>query len=88
MQAAQSDPAQRPHGLHGPWDSPGQNTGGQLFPSPGDLPHPGTEPRSPALQVDSLPAKPPQKPQRPVMCDKFRKIRRPLNVREMGLNLT
>ena len=31
---------------------------GQLFPSPGDLPNPRTEPRSPALQVDSLPAEP------------------------------
>ena len=28
------------------------------FPSPGDLPNPGIEPRSPALQVDSLPAEP------------------------------
>ena len=28
---------------------------GELFPSPADLPHPGIEPRSPALQVDSLP---------------------------------
>ena len=27
---------------------------GYPFPSPGDLPHPGIEPRSPALQVDSL----------------------------------
>ena len=27
---------------------------GQLFPSPGDLPSPGTEPRSPALQADSF----------------------------------
>ena len=27
---------------------------GQPFPSPGDLPNPGIEPRSPALQVDSL----------------------------------
>ena len=25
------------------------------FPSPGDLPNPGTEPGSPALQADSLP---------------------------------
>ena len=25
------------------------------FPSPGDLPNPGIEPRSPALQADSLP---------------------------------
>ena len=28
-----------------------------------DLPHPGIEPRSPALQVDSLPTEPPGKPQ-------------------------
>ena len=28
---------------------------GQPFPSPGNLPNPATEPRSPALQVDSLP---------------------------------
>ena len=28
---------------------------GLPFPSPGDLPDPGIEPRSPALQVDSLP---------------------------------
>jgi len=28
---------------------------GLPFPSPEDLPNPGTEPRSPALQVDSLP---------------------------------
>ena len=32
------------------------------FPSPGDLPKPGIEPRSPALQVDSLPSEPPGKP--------------------------
>ena len=32
---------------------------GLPFPSPGDLPNPGIEPRSPALQVDSLPAGPP-----------------------------
>ena len=29
-----------------------------MFPSPGDLPNPGIEPGSPALQVDSLPAEP------------------------------
>ena len=29
------------------------------FPFPGDLPNPGTEPRSPALQVDTLPSEPP-----------------------------
>ena len=28
-------------------------------PSPGDLPNPGIKPRSPALEVDSLPAEPP-----------------------------
>ena len=28
---------------------------GLLFPPPGDLPNPGIEPRSPALQADSLP---------------------------------
>ena len=29
---------------------------GEPFPPPGDLPHPGMEPRSPALQAGSLPA--------------------------------
>ena len=29
---------------------------GLPFPSPGDLPNPGVEPRSPALQVDALPS--------------------------------
>ena len=92
----------RPHGLHSPWNSPGQDTGvvavpfsrgssqrrdrtqvshiaGRFFtswatreaqeywsgypiPSPADLPDPGIEPGSPALQVDSLPAEPPGKP--------------------------
>ena len=32
------------------------------FPSPGDHPNPGIKPRSPSLQADSLPAKPPGKP--------------------------
>ena len=31
-------------------------------PSPGGLPNPGIEPRSPVLQVDSLPAEPSGKP--------------------------
>ena len=34
----------------------------QPFPSPGDLPNPGIEPRSPTLQEDSLPAEPQRKP--------------------------
>ena len=33
-----------------------------MFPSPGDHPNPGIKPRSPALQVDSLPAEPQGKP--------------------------
>ena len=35
---------------------------GWPFPSPEDLPNPGIEPRSPALQVDSLPVEPQGKP--------------------------
>ena len=34
---------------------------GLLFPSPGDLPDPGTEPGSPAFQTDSLPSEQPGK---------------------------
>ena len=30
------------------------------FPSPGDLPDPGIEPRSPELQAHSLPSEPPE----------------------------
>ena len=36
--------------------------GGQSFPSPGDLPDPGIEPGSPAMQADSIPPEPPEKP--------------------------
>ena len=32
---------------------------GLPFPSPGDLPNPGIEPRSPTLQADTLPSEPP-----------------------------
>ena len=32
---------------------------GLPFPSPGDLPDPRIEPRSPALQADALPSEPP-----------------------------
>ena len=32
---------------------------GLTFPSPGDLPNPGIEPGSPALQEDALPSEPP-----------------------------
>ena len=35
---------------------------GLMFPSPGNLPDPGMEPESPALQADSLPSEPLGKP--------------------------
>ena len=35
---------------------------GLPFPSLGDLPDPGIEPRSPTLQADALPSEPPWKP--------------------------
>ena len=42
---------------------PRQEYWGRLpCPPPGDLPNPGIEPRSPALQEDSLPSEPPGKP--------------------------
>ena len=53
----------RPHGLYGPWNSPGQNTGaGSLSLLQGIFPTQGIKPRSPALRVDSLPAEPQGKP--------------------------
>ena len=51
----------RLHGVYHPWNSPGQNTR-RCFPSPGDLPNRGMEPRSPVSQVYSLPAEPQGKP--------------------------
>ena len=41
---------------------------GLPFPSPGDLPDPGMEPGSPALQADSLPSEPPGKTEPWVIC--------------------
>ena len=47
--------------VHG--DFPGKNTGvGSPSLPPGDLPNPETEPRSPALQVESSPSELPGKP--------------------------
>ena len=43
-------------------DSRPEYWSGQPFPSPGNLPNPGIEPRSPALRADSLPAEPQGKP--------------------------
>ena len=46
-----------------PWGFSRQESwSGLPCPPPGDLPHPGTEPRTPALQVDALPSEPPGKP--------------------------
>jgi len=45
---------------------------GLPFPSPGDLPDPGIKPRSPALQPDSLPSEPPEKPPRMGKSQKYR----------------
>ena len=58
----------RPYGLQlarllCPWNSPGKNTSGLPFPSPGYIPDdPRIEPGSPTLQTDSLPSEPPGKP--------------------------
>ena len=46
-----------PHGLYSPWD--------------GDLPNPEIKPRSPELQMDSLPAEPPGKPRNTGMGSLF-----------------
>ena len=53
---------------------------GQPFSSPGDLPNPEGEPRSPTLQEDSLPAEPPGKPKSGINSIKpeFRKLVLPL----------
>ena len=40
---------------------------GLPFPSPGDLPDPGIEPRSPALEADALTSEPPGKPIKEVL---------------------
>ena len=45
-----------PHRLYSPWNSPGQNAGMSKYWKISRGPsHPGVEPRSPPLQVDSLP---------------------------------
>ena len=47
----------RCHGLSMEFSRP-EHWSGLPYPSPGDLPNPGIEPRSPALQADSLPTEP------------------------------
>ena len=54
--------------VHG--DSSRKNAG-LTFPSPGDIPDPGIEPGTPALQADSLPSEPPGKPLRHLSISKF-----------------
>ena len=47
----------KPHGLYSLWNSSRPDYwSGQLFPFPGGLPNLGIKPRSPALQMDFLPA--------------------------------
>ena len=52
-----SPPGPSVHGL-----SRQENWSGLPFPPPGDLPDPGIEPGSPAMQADSLPTGSPGKP--------------------------
>ena len=55
----QSCPTLRPHGLHSPWNSPGQRTEvGSLSLLQGNLPDPGIELGPTELQVYSLPTEP------------------------------
>ena len=49
---------------------------GLPFPSPGNLPDPGIEPRSPALQADPLTSEPPGKPRGRRGRDKLRVARK------------
>ena len=65
----QSCPTLQPHELYvarqvplSTWFSRQEYWNGLSFPSPGDLPDPGIEPRSPSLHADSLPSEPPRKP--------------------------
>ena len=60
LQSHGLQPTRLPH----PWGFSRQEYWSRLpFPSPRDLPHPGTEPWSPALHADSLPIEPPGEPQ-------------------------
>ena len=62
-QSDSSTPKTIPAKLLCPWGFSRQEYwGGLPVPSLGDLPNPGIEPRSPTLQVDTLPAKPQGKP--------------------------
>ena len=47
---------------------------GLPFPSPGDLPNPGIEPGSPALQAEALPSEPPGKPRYSIICGTYENL--------------
>ena len=49
-----------------------EDWGGLLFPSPWDLPNPGTEPSVPILQMDFLPSESPGKPKAILSTEQFR----------------
>ena len=93
----------RPNGLEplqGPQSvgfSRQEHWSGLPLPSPGDLPGPGTELMSPALQADSLPLGPPGKPivtfssvqfSRSVMSDSLRPHESQIRKGEIAMNLT
>ena len=54
---------------------------GSPFPSPGDLPDPGIEPRSPALQVGSLSSEPPGKP---LIMGTYKKLQKYVNTENVS----
>ena len=64
----------QPHGLYSPQNSPGQNTGvGSRSLLQGIFPNPRIKPRSPTVQVDSLPVEPPEKPKERKEKNKIRR---------------
>ena len=55
------------------------------FPSPGDLPNPGIEPGSPALQTDTLPSEPLGKPKQ-MSIPKIILLHRRIGLRMEGIS--
>ena len=60
---------------------------GLPFPSPGDLPDPGTEPTSPALQVYPLPIELPGKPKQVYRSKKKKKKKNIIEAYKVEKNL-
>ena len=77
MKIAQSSCAcsLRSQGLHMEFSRP-EYWSGQPFPSPGDLPNTGIEPRSPALPEDSLPAEIPERPMEGKELSSFKALKK------------